>query len=94
MRRCHLSSKHIWLLITIFALMTPLGIFIGDSMSGHLTGYHGQLALGIFTAIAAGTFLYVAMDEALSNNVAEASIISACYFGVGIIVMALVALVL
>lgn len=94
MRRCSLPKQHIWPLITIFALMTPLGIFVGHGMSTYLAGHDGELVLAIFSAVAAGTFLYVAMDEALSNDVAQTSVTSTCYFGAGIIIMALVALVL
>lgn len=49
----------------IFALMTPLGILFGESV----TLFHGDTAWPemIFTALAAGTFLYIGTLHGLNN---------------------------
>ncbi len=94
MRRCQLSKNQLWYAVIFFAWMTPLGMLMGYGLHMYLTTPQGQLMLAIFSAIAAGTFLYVAMDEALSSNVGDASMVSVCYFGLGIALMALIAVVL
>lgn len=95
MRRCQWPTTRLWIMLVFFACMTPLGMVLGHGLHMYLETTSGQLALAIFSAIAAGTFLYVAMDEVLSNSVSgNASIVSVCYFGLGIAVMALVAMAL
>lgn len=52
-----LSFKTGFVLFLIFALMTPLGILLGNSIIAH-TGSN-PLMTPIFSALAAGTFLYI-----------------------------------
>ena len=52
-----LSVKTGFVCFGIFALMTPLGIFLGDWISSATHTYH--LLTPIFSALAAGTFLYI-----------------------------------
>lgn len=52
------------LLFVIFAVMTPLGILIGD-----LVGNQHQLLAPIFTSLAAGTFIYLGTLHGLKQAV-------------------------
>ncbi|MCD6055384.1 MAG: hypothetical protein K0R12_346 [Gammaproteobacteria bacterium] len=94
MQNCQLSIAHIWRLIIAFALMTPMGMIAGHFMQMDAATLNAHITLAVFNAVAAGTFLYVATDEVLSNNVGKSSVTSVCYFGAGIILMAVVAIVL
>ncbi len=51
-----------------FSLTTPVGVFLGLWMLNQLSGSDGPLLEGIFDALAAGTFLYVAVFEILSKE--------------------------
>lgn len=51
----------------IFGLMTPVGIFLGNAVT-QITGQHNYLE-PIFTAIAAGTFLYIGTLHGLKRSV-------------------------
>lgn len=51
-----LPYRHIFFTLIFFALMTPLGIFVGQSIS---SSSGSQLTASLFTAFAAGTFLYI-----------------------------------
>ena len=44
-----------------FAALTPLGMLLGHSISA----YMGDLGMGVMTALAAGTFLFVCLCELL-----------------------------
>tara|TARA_B100001093_G_scaffold515784_1_gene592968 strand:- start:6369 stop:7097 length:729 start_codon:yes stop_codon:yes gene_type:complete len=54
------------LLFLLFAIMTPLGVFFG-LLVHHFT--HNNIALPIFNALAAGTFLYIGTLHGLSRAV-------------------------
>lgn len=54
--RYALPYKHILALVLFFALMTPLGIFMGQSI---ILSNDYDLLASLFTAFAAGTFLYI-----------------------------------
>lgn len=54
--RYALPMRHIFITLTFFAVMTPLGIFLGEVVNS--SGGH-PLAASLFTAFAAGTFLYI-----------------------------------
>ena len=56
-----------FLLFSIFAVMTPLGILFGNIVLHHLT--HRPLVAPIFTALAAGTFLYLGTLHGLKQSV-------------------------
>jgi zinc transporter 1/2/3 len=55
------GRKSILLMVAGFAALTPLGMLLGASISAQM----GQLGLGILTALAAGTFLFVCLCELL-----------------------------
>ena len=54
-----LPTKNILSIIIFFALMTPLGIALGASVTHFTFAKNGELIAGIFDAFAAGTFLYI-----------------------------------
>lgn len=51
-----------------FSLTTPAGVLLGLWMLNRLSGSNGPLIEGVFDALAAGTFLYVAVFEILSQE--------------------------
>jgi len=58
--------KHYGVII-FFALMTPLGIVLGAIFSTFFTGRTNLVFEGIFDALAAGTFLYIAVADILEE---------------------------
>lgn len=58
--RYHFPIIRIVTIITIFSLMTPVGIGLGTLISLFAQSFNGQLAEATFDAFAAGTFLYIA----------------------------------
>ena len=64
--RSHLNTKMGLSLFTVFAIMTPLGIFGGEIISTTLSSH--SLIQPIFNAIAAGTFLYLGTLHGLSRS--------------------------
>lgn len=54
--RYALPTRHIIITLGFFAVMTPLGIFLGEIIS---SSGGSQLMAALFTAFAAGTFLYI-----------------------------------
>ena len=57
-------------IIVLFSLMTPVGIISGAVLDTVLTGRDGQWFEGIFDALAAGTFLYVAVIDIIEGEFA------------------------
>ncbi|MCP3680363.1 MAG: ZIP family metal transporter [Gammaproteobacteria bacterium] len=55
------------ILFTIFAIMTPLGIIFGEGLTEHLS--EDSLVSTIFSALAAGTFLYLGTLHGLKQAV-------------------------
>lgn len=54
-----LANKQLFWIIGIFSIMTPLGIFLGTSITSFLQFKQSQLIIAGFNAFAAGTFLYM-----------------------------------
>lgn len=54
--------------LTLFALMTPLGILLGEFVSSRIQGDTSMIVSGVVNAIAAGTFLYVAIVDILHEE--------------------------
>ena len=52
--------------LTIFVVMSPLGILIGTMASGFYEGETALLIEGSFNALAAGTFVYVAILDVIA----------------------------
>ena len=80
------------LLFLVFALMTPLGILMGDLIQNTLHSY--QLIEPVFSSLAAGTFLYLGTLHGLERAV----MVKKCcdlkhfrYVMLGFAIMALVA---
>lgn len=57
--RYELKLKHIGRLVVAFSFMTPLGILFASMVNNVINNSTGQLLEAIFSAIAAGTFLYL-----------------------------------
>ena len=51
--------------LAIFVVMTPLGIMLGTLASGFFEGHAALLVEGSFNALAAGTFVYVAILDVI-----------------------------
>lgn len=90
----HIKKRAIFSLICLFAIMTPFGIIVASLASRALHNHGATLAQAVFNAIAAGTFLYIASFKTvkLESESSSGSILSTLYFGVGIAVMAVVAI--
>ncbi|NQT11589.1 MAG: ZIP family metal transporter [Planctomycetes bacterium] len=58
-------------IICFFCFMTPLGIVIGSAMTALMTGDAELLATSVFDALAAGTFLYVALIDIVEHEFAR-----------------------
>lgn len=93
-RRADFPSAKALRLLALFASMTPLGIVLGVGIDHLLQDRHGRLFEGLFDALAAGTFLYVAIVEIISGEFAERQAIVAKFAALcaGIALMALIAL--
>lgn len=81
-------------LLTLFATMTPLGFVIGTGLESLMHQSYGRVFEGFFDALAAGTFLYVAIVEIIAKEFADRRAIPAKYLALclGLLMMALIAL--
>jgi len=61
--KADIDLKMSTIMIAIQAIMNPIGILIGWVLSGQ-----GHVVTGIFQAISAGTFLYIASGEVIVNE--------------------------
>ncbi len=59
------DQRRPWTVLTIFVVMTPLGIGLGAVGLSLLQGPAAMLIEGSFTALAAGTFIYVAILDVI-----------------------------
>jgi zinc transporter 1/2/3 len=70
--RGHLDRRLAWRLLALFSVTTPLGVVIGTGATAFLAARTGMYMSATFTALAAGTFLYIASveisDELLRGN--------------------------
>ena len=57
--------------LTIFVVMTPLGIMLGTLASGLYEGHAALLIEGSFNALAAGTFVYVAILDVIDAEMSR-----------------------
>ena len=58
-------------LLTVFVLMTPLGILLGTVASNMLDGPAARVIEGSFNALAAGTFIYVAILDVIDAEMSR-----------------------
>ncbi len=63
MLKSKIDKKSIIKLIVLFSFMTPLGVLIGSFIANVLTGAKAEFSVALFDALAAGTFLYVAIMD-------------------------------
>ncbi|MDE0061724.1 MAG: ZIP family metal transporter [Gammaproteobacteria bacterium] len=59
------------LILTVFVLMTPLGILLGTVAANMLEGPAASLIEGSFNALAAGTFIYVAILDVIDAEMSR-----------------------
>jgi zinc transporter 1/2/3 len=71
LNRSKFSFRFILGLVTIFLLITPLGIFLGTSLTVFLKSETAQLVTASFNAFAAGTFLYISTLHHLNHHERE-----------------------
>jgi zinc transporter 1/2/3 len=80
-------------LFFIFAVMTPAGIFLGNWI--HLDAFNHPLLMPIFTAMAAGTFIYLGTVHSLGHRCHTTTphlLPYACSVILGFAIMAIVAI--
>ena len=63
-----MNAARLRVMLTIFVLMTPLGILFGTSVSSLMGGESAELFEGVFNALAAGTFIYVAIMDVIDGE--------------------------
>lgn len=66
------ERRQLWTVLAIFASMTPLGIVLGTIASGLLEGPAAVLVEGSFNALAAGTFIYIAILDVINAEMSSA----------------------
>ncbi|MYB50997.1 MAG: ZIP family metal transporter [Acidobacteriia bacterium] len=66
------ERRQLWTVLAIFASMTPLGIVLGTIASGLLEGPTAVLVEGSFNALAAGTFIYIAILDVINAEMSSA----------------------
>ena len=66
-----MARKRAWGLIATFSTVTPLGILIGSLLGSALPERPGEIVEGIFDALAAGSFLYIAAIDIIHEEFGE-----------------------
>ncbi|HLB42745.1 MAG TPA: ZIP family metal transporter [Gammaproteobacteria bacterium] len=95
--RYHFPFWRIITIITIFSLMTPMGIGFGTLASLFTQSFNGQLTEAIFDAFAAGTFLYISTLHHLRfhQRIEEAqSLLEFTCMMIGLVAMGAIALLI
>lgn len=67
------ERRQLWTVLAIFASMTPLGIVLGTIASGLLEGPTAVLVEGSFNALAAGTFIYIAILDVINAEMSSSA---------------------
>jgi len=88
------NQSHYWRRMICFSLMTPIGVILGGSLIVILQNQNELLFEAVFDALAAGTFLYVALGEILPKEFenSQHSHIKSIAVMVGILLMTYLAL--
>jgi solute carrier family 39 (zinc transporter), member 1/2/3 len=68
MIRGAVPMKRVAGMVTLFSLMTPLGLLLGMGFMKVLSGHAEQVFEALFDALAAGSFLYVALLDILQDE--------------------------
>jgi zinc transporter 1/2/3 len=94
MRKQGLTKNIMLQLMLLFSLMTPIGIIFGSFFAHCLAANSGQFISGIFNAIAAGTFIYIAFHIVDTKETEECVpvLLRLAYFALGLMVMTAIAL--
>ena len=94
MRKQGLVKPTMLKLILLFSLMTPIGIIFGSFFARCLAANSGQFTAGIFNAITAGTFIYIAFHIVDIDETEECVpvLLRLAYFALGLAVMTAIAL--
>ena len=66
-----MEKRGLRVLLTTFVLMTPLGILVGTLAAEILEGRLAELSEGVFNALAAGTFIYVAILDVIDAEMSR-----------------------
>lgn len=80
--------------VSFFSVMTPLGIVIGALIANILSGQTALWSIAVFDALAAGTFLYVAIIDMFNDefNIKKDVVVKLLASTLGLLLMALLAL--
>ena len=94
MRKQGLVKKSMLKLMLMFSVMTPIGIIFGSFFSRCLTANSCQFTTGIFNAIAAGTFIYIAFHIVNTDEAEECMpvLLRLAYYALGLTLMTVIAL--
>ena len=65
------DRRRLWTVLAVFASMTPLGIVLGTVASGLMEGTAAVLIEAGFNALAAGTFIYVAILDVINTEMSS-----------------------
>ena len=65
------GNRALWQTLALFAVMTPFGIVLGTVVGEVLEGRIALLFEGAFNALAAGTFIYVAVMDVLDAELSR-----------------------
>ncbi len=93
MLKSGIEKKNIVKLIAMFSFMTPFGIMIGTFISNVLSGDASEFSIALFDALAAGTFLYVAIMDIFQEEFSDRkdTVIKLTMAILGLLLMALLA---
>jgi zinc transporter 1/2/3 len=94
LHRAHVARGRSISIVALFAAMTPLGVAVGASLGAALSNESAQWFEGTFDALAAGTFLYIAVVDLVEDEFSKPQDVALKFAMVllGIAIMALVAL--
>ena len=65
------DSRRLTFILSVFVVMTPLGILLGTVAANLLEGTAAKLIEGSFNALAAGTFIYVAILDVIDAEMSR-----------------------
>ncbi len=93
MIKSKIETTKITKLIAMFSIMTPFGIFIGVLLSHILEGKAVEFSIAVFDALAAGTFLYIAIMDIFNEEFKEKkyTYLKLLFSVLGLLLMALLA---
>lgn len=93
MLKSKIEASKITKLIAMFSVMTPFGIVIGVLLSHVLDGSAVEFSIAVFDALAAGTFLYIAIMDIFNEEFKEEqnTYLKLLFSVLGLLLMALLA---